>query len=424
MTPMVDLVDVVVVGAGQAGLVASYLLSLDHVPHLVLERGDIGQSWRSQRWDSFHLNTPNWANGLTGMKLHPEEPHAFAAGNELVAFFEDYASIFHLPIRPRSNVTSLRRTSTGRYALRTQSEEMQAKAVILASGGMSRPRVPALARRLPDDIAVSSAGTYRNPDALPKGAVLVVGSGQSGCQITEDLLEAGREVYLSVSKVARVPRSYRGRDIVAWWKDMGFWDVKLQQLEDQSLQFAALPQVSGTRGGHTVSLQSLARDGAVLVGRVLDADRRVLKLARSVHECIRFADEKSRAFKAAIDAHIDREGIKAEAPRPDPGEPPLPDLRGSDEITNLDLNRASVSSVIWCTGFDADWSWVEVDVFDQGGQPRHSNGITESPGLYVLGMPWLSARKSGILFGVSDDAARIVQHIRAHALSDLNHPGT
>ena len=411
-------VDVVVVGAGQAGLVASYLLSLDRVQHLVLERGEIGESWRKHRWDSFHLNTPNWSNGLAGMEFHPQEPFAFANRNALVAFFEEYASNFPLPIMPRTSVTSLRRTSNGRYALRTQSEEMRAKAVILASGAMTRPRVPALAQRLPEDIAMLSAGTYRNPEALPKGAVLVVGSGQSGCQIAEDLLEAGREVYLSVGKVARVPRSYRGRDIVAWWKDMGFWEVKLHQLADQSLQFAAQPQVSGTHGGHTVSLQSLARDGAVLLGRVLDVDRRALRIDRSVRECISFADEKSWAFRAAIDAHIEREGIKAEPPLPDPGEPPLPDLRASDEITNLDLGRAGVSSVIWCTGFDTDWSWVEVDMFDQAGRPRHNNGVTVFPGLYLLGMPWLSARKSGILLGVSDDAAQIVQHIRAHVLSD------
>ena len=415
MSPMVD---VVVVGAGQAGLAASYFLSLGRVQHLVLERGDTGQSWRTQRWDSFHLNTPNWCNGLAGMAFHPEEPDAFAGRNELTAFFEHYASVFKLPIRSRTEVTYLRRTSNGRYALRTPSEEIHAKAVILASGGMSRPRVPALARRLTDNLAVLSAGTYSPPEALHKGAVLVVGSGQSGCQITEDLLAAGRDVYLSVSKVARVPRSYRGRDILAWWNDMSFLDVKLQQLEDQSLQFAKQPQVSGTHGGHTVSLQSLARGGAVLVGRVLDADRGLLKLDGSVRECIRFADEKSQAFKAAIDAYIDREGIKAEAPRPDPGEPPLPDLDGSDEITNLDLSRAGVSSVIWCTGFDADWSWVELDAFDPRGQPRHNNGVTELPGLYFLGMPWLSSRKSGILFGVSDDAARVVEHIHAHVLSD------
>jgi putative flavoprotein involved in K+ transport len=410
-------VDVVIVGAGQAGLAASYLLSLDRVHHVVLEGGEIGESWRKHRWDSFHLNTPNWSNGLAGMEFHPQEPFAFASRNELVEFFEEYARHFHLPIIPRTRVTSLRRTSNGQYALRTQSEEMQAKAVILASGGMTRPRVPALAQRLPDDIAILSAGTYRNPVALPNGAVLVVGSGQSGCQITEDLLEGGREVYLSVGKVARVPRSYRGRDIVAWWKDIGFWDVRLHQLEDQSLQFAAQPQVSGTHGGHTVSLQSLARDGAVLLGRVLDVDRRALTIDRNVRECIEFADEKSRAFKAAIDAHIERERIAADAPLPDPGEPPLPDLREWDEIASLDLGRAGVSSVIWCTGFDADWSWVEVDVFDPAGRPRHDNGITEFPGLYLIGMPWLSARKSGILLGASDDAARIVQHIRGHVLS-------
>ena len=415
---MSSTVDVAVVGAGQAGLSASYFLGLDQVHHVVLEAGEIGQSWRIHRWDSFHLNTPNWSNGLSGMEFHPQEPHAFATGNELSAYFEGYATNFHLPIMPRTSVTNLQRTSNGLYVLRTESGEMLAKAVVLASGGMTRPRVPEVARRLTDDLAVLSAGTYRNPEALPKGAVLVVGSGQSGCQIAEDLLEARREVYLSVSRVARVPRSYRGRDIVAWWKDMGFWDVKLPQLEDQSLQFAAQPQVSGTRGGHTVSLQSLARDGAVLLGRVLDVDRRALRLDRSVPESMRFADEKSRAFKAAIDAHIEREGIKAEGALPDPGEPTLPDSREFKEITNLELRSAGISSVVWCTGFDADWSCVQVDMFDQAGRPRHNNGVTEFPGLYILGMPWLSARKSGILLGVSEDAARIVEHILAHVLSD------
>jgi putative flavoprotein involved in K+ transport len=413
-----ETIDVAIVGAGQAGLAASYLLSQGHVHHIVVEREEIGHSWRNHRWDSFHLNTPNWSNGLPGMEFHPQEPDAFATGSELVAYLEQYAGHFHLPIMPRTSVTSLRRTSNGRFALRTQSGELTAKAVILASGAMTRPRVPALAQRLSDDLAVLSAGTYKNAQALPKGAVLVVGSGQSGCQITEDLLEAGREVYLSVGKVARVPRSYRGRDIVAWWKDMGFWDVKLHELEDQSIQFAAQPQVSGTHGGHTVSLQSLARDGAVLVGRVLDADRRTLKLGGNVRECISFADEKSRGFKSAIDAYIERGGIRAEAPRPDPGEPPLPDLRGSDEMANLDLASLGVSTVIWCNGFDADWTWVNADIFDQAGRPTHSNGITALPGLYLLGMPWLSSRKSGILMGVSDDAARLVKHMRDHVLTD------
>jgi putative flavoprotein involved in K+ transport len=413
---MSTMIDVVVVGAGQAGLVASYLLGLNHIQHIVLEGGVIGHGARSD--GSFRLNTPNWSNGLTGMEFHPEAPQAFAGGNELVAYFEDYARRFHLPIQPHSKVTSLRRTSNDRFVLRTESEEIQAKVVILASGGVCRPRMPNLARQLPDDLALSSAGTYRNPNALPKGAVLVVGSGQSGCQIAEDLLEAGREVFLSVSRVARVPRSYRGRDIVAWWKDMGFWDFKQQQLEDPSLQFAAQPQISGTHGGHTVSLQSLARDGVVLLGHVLNAERGSLTLDRNVRECIRFADEKSRAFKAAVDAHIERGGLEAEAPRPDPGEPPLPDLKGSDELASFDLSGAGVTSVVCCTGFDADWSWVELDAFDKRGQPRHRDGIAEYPGLYFLGMPWLSARKSGILLGVSADAARIVEHVRSHALSD------
>jgi putative flavoprotein involved in K+ transport len=408
--------DVVVVGAGQAGLVVSYLLSQAHIHHFVLERGNIGESWRSQRWDTFHLNTPNWSNGLAGMEFLSDSPNGFAHRDQLVAYFEQYTNAFELPIRQRTNVTSLERRSTGGYTVQTEQDTFHAKAVVLATGSLSRPRVPPMARHLSADYTVLSAGTYRNPDALPDGAVVVVGSGQSGCQIAEDLLDAGRHVFMCASRVGRVPRVYRGRDIVDWMRDMGFLEEKVDELEDPSLQFAAQPQVSGTDGGHTVSLQSLARDGATLLGRVSAVNGHVLKLGSNLRESIDFADEKSQGFKTAIDTFIDENRIQAEAAQPDPGEPALPDLEGSDEIDTLDLRRAGVASVIWCTGYDADWSWVKVDVFDERGQPQHRAGITESQGLYFIGFPWLSKRKSGILYGVSEDAANIVQHIESYLL--------
>jgi len=411
---MVETTEVVVIGAGQAGLVASHLLSLASIDHVVLERGRIGESWRSQRWDSFHLNTPNWSNGLIGMEFHPEEPDGFAHRDQLAGYFERYANEFELPIRQHTTVVSLDSRALGGYVLNTDSSTYHANSVVIAAGGMSRPRVPEISQRLPGGLTVLSAGTYRNPATIPDGSVVVVGSGQSGCQITEDLLGAGREVYLCTSRVGRVPRVYRGREIFHWWRDMRFFEVSLDELADPSVQYAAQPQVSGTAGGHTVSLQSLARDGAVLLGRLQGVEGHILRLGGNLRECIDFADEKARAFKEQINDYIERNGIMADPPLPDPGEPALPDLKGSDIWETLDLSQAGVSGVIWCTGFEADWSWVHPDIFDDRGQPRHHDGVTISPGLYIMGLPWLSKRKSGILYGVSEDAAHIVQHIESY----------
>jgi len=297
--------------------------------------------------------------------------------------------------------------------IRSGSDKFLARAVVVATGSMSQPKIPAMAKKLPGEIISLSAGTYKNAGSLPEGAVVVVGSGQSGCQIAEDLLEANRRVYVCASKVARAPRVYRGREILEWWRDIGILDVCTGDLEDPAMQYAAQPQVSGTHGGHTVSLQSLACKGAVLLGSVLDIEAWNLKLKGNLKECIDFADQKSAFFKSHIDDYIQRKGIRAIPAEPDPGEPDLPDLNGSDELDLLNLKEAKVSTIIWCTGFDADWSWIRIDMFDERGNPRHHEGIAESRGLYFIGFPWLSKRKSGILYGVTEDAARIAGHIES-----------
>lgn len=414
---MDDSVDVAVIGAGQAGLAVSRLLGKAGVHHVILERGAVGESWRSQRWDSFCLNTPNWCNGLPDLEFDEDDRDGFGHRDQLVAYFERYVRRFDLPVEPNTPVSGVSSGPSGMYEVRTSRGTVRARAVVLASGSMSRPRIPALATRLPKGILSISAAEFRNAGVLPAGAVVVVGGGQSGSQIAEDLLAAGRTVYLCASRVGRVPRVYRGRDFVCWWRDMGFLDVAVNEMEDPAARLAAQPQVSGTNGGHTVSLQSLARDGATLLGRLTDVRGGSIVLAGDLLESIAFGDEKCRAFKAAMDEWIDGQGIDAGPASADPGEPPLPDLCGSDERRELDLRDAGVTSIIWCTGYGADWSWVDADVFDPDGLPLHQGGVTASRGLYFIGHPWLSKRSSGILFGVKDDAARIVAHI----LQDVLH---
>jgi putative flavoprotein involved in K+ transport len=408
-------VDTVVVGAGQAGLAVSGLLSQQGITHLVLERGRVGESWRSQRWDSFALNTPNWSNQLPGADMGEGDPEGFAGRDDLVKFLEAYVSSNALPIREHTEVQSVERLSDGGFAVDTATGRVHARNVVVCSGSMSTPRVPTVAADLDETISSLTAATYRNADALTPGAVVVVGSGQSGCQIAEDLLAAGRTVYLCVSKVARIPRRYRGRDIVDWWHDMGFFDVAVGALPDPSAQYAAQPQVSGASGGHTVSLQSLARDGACLLGRVEQIDGVVWHLRPTVDECVRFADQKCAEFKAAIDDYIDANDLAAPAPEPDPYEPAMPDLGGSDQLDRFDLQAAGVSTVIWCVGFAGDFSWIRHDVLGERGLPIHDAGVSAVDGLYFVGFPWLSKRKSGILLGVSEDAGRIVDKITANA---------
>jgi len=406
--------EVIIIGAGQAGLAVSYLLTQESIQHLILERGGIGESWRSQRWDSFYLNTPNWSNNLPGMEFDLNAPNAFGHRDQIVSYLERYALSFDAPVRENAEVTVLEKSSNGGYHLRVGNDSLETRVAVIASGSLSRPRTPSVARKLPDDIVSLTAGTYRNARALPDGAVLIVGSAQSGCQIAEDLVASKRRVYLCASRVGRIPRTYRGRDIVAWWRDMGFWDVWVDELEDPAMQFAALPQVSGTEGGHTVSYQSLARDGVTLLGRLLDVDGYNLKLEPNLMESIHFADEKSSAFKLAIDTFIQHEGITAPPPKPDPGEPPLPDLFDSDLLDRLDLRETGITSVVWCTGFDANWDWLKAGSFDRHGQPQHRHGISNLPGLYFIGFPWLSKRKSGTLYGITEDAERIVGHIQGY----------
>ena len=410
--------DAVIVGAGQAGLGVSYFLQRDGRKHIVFERGQIGESWLSQRWDSFRLNTPNFMNVLPGLPYDGSEPDGFWSRDEYVAYLRSYVDHWHLPVRTGVTVVSVEQVQgERRFIVRTatdgQAEEsVSSRSIVIASGMLRTPKLPPTRSRIPQDILQLHTADYRSPTALLPGAVLVVGSAQSGCQIAEDLLLSGRTVYLSTSRVGRVPRRYRGRDILEWWIDMKFLDVTYASLQDRSIVHAPQPQASGIgRYGHTLSLQHLARQGAVILGRLLDVNAGTLVLGDDAAANVRYADQFSQRQKDNIDAYLERAGIPLPPLEDDPADEPDPEAACVSQLRRVSLGDAKVSTVIWATGFTADFSWVHPPVLDAEGQPLQQRGISPVRGLYFIGFPWLHSRKSGIIYGIEEDAQYIAAAI-------------
>ena len=412
------ILDTVIVGAGQAGLGVSYFLQQNGRKHIVFEQERIGESWLSQRWDSFKLNTPNFMNVLPGDHYDGIEPDGFWGPDELVYYFQRYIEHFHLPVRTGVTVVSVEQSADeGHFIVNTKTngkseESVTSRSVVIASGSQQTPKFPATRPRLPDDIVQLHTADYHSAAALPPGAIVVVGSGQSGCQITEDLLSAGRTVYLCTSKVGRAPRRYRGRDVLEWWIDMKFLDVTYASLEDKAISRTPQPQVSGLgRFGHTVSLQYLARQGAVILGRLLDVEGSHLILNDEVAAHVHFADDFSQRIKDNIDAYLLQSGTTLPPLEEDPADLTDHQAECISPLRRLNLREAKVSTVIWATGFTSDFSWIHLPVLDAEGRPIFQRGITPVRGLYFIGFPWLSSRKSGIIYGIGEDAHHIADAI-------------
>jgi len=412
------ILDTVIVGAGQAGLGISYFLHQGGRKHIVFERGRIGESWLSQRWDEFKLNTPNFMNGLPGLPYDGSEPDGFFRPDELVHYFQRYVELFQLPVRTGATVESVEQPEgEERFIVKIRitgqkEEAVASRSVVIASGILHSPKFPAARSRLPSDIAQLHTADYRSAAALPPGAIVVVGSGQSGCQITEDLIASGRTVYLCTSKVGRAPRRYRGRELLEWWIDMRFLDVRQASLEDKSICRAPQPQISGLgRYGHTISLQYLARQGAVILGRLLDIEGGQLILSDEAAEHVRFGDNFSQKQKDNIDSYLLQAGIAPPPLNEDPADMPDPQATCVSPLRQLNLREAKISTVIWATGFTADFSWIHLPVLDAGGRPIYQRGVSPVNGLYFIGFPWLNSRKSGIIYGISEDAQFISEAI-------------
>ena len=402
-------IDTVIVGGGQAGLAMSYYLKQKGREHVVLEGAPkAANAWRNERWDSFTLVTPNFQVRMPGAEYDGNDPYGFMSLAEVVEYFDDYVKRFDLPVHCGVEVYSVEKTRAG-YLVRTRKGNYYAENVVIATGLYQSPKIPKFSEAIPAGILQIHSMKYRNPSSLPAGAILVVGTGQSGAQIAQELYQSGRKVYLSVGDAGRVPRRYRGRDINDWFTRLGLFDTGVEELKSPRDKFASHPQISGKDGGQSLNLHQFARDGVVLLGHVREERDGKLMIAPDLIETLSKVDQFEVDALERIDDHIARTGLKA----PVESVPQLHDGYEQVQILELDLKASGISTVVWATGYSFDFGLVKLPVLDRDGYPIQNRGVTAYEGLYFLGMPWLHKRKSGILFGVGDDAAYLAERIAA-----------
>jgi len=399
-------VDTLVVGGGQAGVAMSEHLSNCGVPHLVLERHRIAERWRSERWDSLVANGPAWHDRFPGMEFSNIDPDAFAPKESVADYFVAYAEKIAAPIRCGVEVREVRR-NVGRpgFHVETSDGVIEANSVVAATGPFQRPVIPPV---IPEDAGISQihSNAYRNPEQLPEGAVLVVGAGSSGAQIADELLRSGKRVYLSVGPHDLPPRSYRGRDFVWWLGVLGKWDVAALEPGMEHVTIA----VSGAHGGHTVDFRRLAGQGMTLVGRTESFKDGVMHFATDLADNIAQGNANTLSVLDEADAYVARNGL--DLPQEPEAREVGPDPQCVTEpVLELNLAEAGITSVVWATGFAVDYSWLKVDAFDEEGKPKHERGVSAEPGIYFLGLPWLSRRGSSFIWGVWHDAKYLADQI-------------
>jgi putative flavoprotein involved in K+ transport len=400
---------VVIVGGGQAGLSISYCLKERGLDHIIFEKNQIANAWRSQRWDSFCLVTPNWQCQLPGYPYKGNEPEGFIKKDEIVAYIENYARSFNPPIQEGVEVLNLRRGDRGIFEVTTSIGDYTADQVVVAAGAYHQPKIPKIAERIPAHILQVHSSKYKNPESLPEGAVLVIGTGQSGCQIAEDLHLAGRKVHLCVGSAPRSPRRYRGKDAVEWLDLMGYYELSIDQHpQKEKVRSKANHYLTGRDGGREIDLRRFALEGMQLHGRLKNIASNKLEFFNDLKQNLDGADAVSESIKKTIDNFIAKNNLDA------PLEPAYqPVWQPEMDIPDLDLAEANITTVIWCTGFQSDFSWIEIPVFDGKGYPGHDRGVTEVKGLYFLGLPWLYTWGSGRFSGVAKDATYLADYIMA-----------
>jgi cation diffusion facilitator CzcD-associated flavoprotein CzcO len=401
-----DQIGVVVIGAGQAGLAVSHELTQAGIPHVVLERGKVGQTWRG-RWDSFCLVTPNWTVQLPGRAYDRGDPDGFMLRDEVVSYLVDYAAASRAPVKDGIEVTSLQPEGNGGYVLETSSGQLRARTVVLSTGAYQRPHRPSAASALPTDLLQIDAEEYRSPAEIPPGPVLVVGSGQSGCQIAEELHQHGRDVFLACGRAPWAPRRVGDHDIVWWAAETGFLDASVETLPSPAARLAANMQATGHDGGRDLHYRTLQRMGVTLLGHFLTAEGHRARFAPDLGESVAWGDERNAQLMDLVRKLAAERGLPA---------PEIPEAKPVDDAAPAELSLNGLGAVIFTTGFRPDYeSWVRCPgAFDDAGFPIQEQGACiAAPGLYFVGVHFLRKRKSSLLFGVGEDAAIVAREIAA-----------
>ncbi|MBI07895.1 MAG: pyridine nucleotide-disulfide oxidoreductase [Rhodospirillaceae bacterium] len=404
-------VTTVVVGAGHAGLAASTCLSERSIDHVVLERGEVANSWRRERWDSMRLLTPNWQTRLPGQKYQGSNPDGFMTSAELVEFIADYAAARSAPVRTHTTVTSVQPADDG-YHVATDTGDLRCRSLILASGACNLPTVPSFCHAVPSSIECVTPMNYRSPAQLPEGGVLVVGASATGVQLTDEIQRSGRPVSLSVGEHVRLPRTYRGRDVLWWMAASGVWDERYDEIDDLTrARKLPSPQLVGTPSRATLDLNTLTDAGVELVGRwATIRDGRAL-FSGGLGNQFALADLKMNRLLDTFDEWADHAEPPVECAPPERFEATrAPESHRLD----LDLNSGEIRSIIWATGFRPDYSWLDLPVLDRKGHLRHDGGAVDAPGLYAIGLPVLRRRKSSFIHGAEDDARDLIAHLAGY----------
>ncbi|WP_327001603.1 NAD(P)-binding domain-containing protein [Dactylosporangium sp. NBC_01737] len=399
-------VTTVVIGAGHAGLAASHFLRERSIDHVVLERGEVANSWRRERWDSLRLLTPNWQSRLPGHRYEGPDPDGYMTMGEVVDFVERFAAVTGAPVRTGTEVTSVRRTDDG-YHVTTGTGPLRCRTVVIASGACNRPVVPAFSDAVPAGIEQFTPFDYRGPEKLPDGGVLVVGASATGVQLAAELQRSGRPVTLSVGEHTRLPRTYRGRDILWWMDASGVWDQRYDEIDDLTrARRLPSPQLAGTPERATLDLNALTALGVRLVGRwAAIRDGRAL-FSGGLRNVFALADLKQQRLLDTFDAL----GLVEDHPP----ERFAPTTVPASTTLQLDLRSGEIRSIVWATGFRPDYHWLDVPVLDAKGRLDHDGGVLASPGLYALGLPVLRRRKSTFIHGIEDDARDVIDHLAGH----------
>lgn len=399
-------VDVVVVGAGHSGLAVSRFLTARSIDHVVLERGEIANSWRRERWDSLKLLTPNWLTRLPGQPYAGSDPDGYMTMHEVVRFIADYASAVAAPVCTHTTVTAVEPCAAGGYRVRTNRGDWRCRAVVVASGAANLPIVPAVSAGIPAHVAQVTPHEYRNPSQLEPGGVLVVGASATGVQLADEIRRAGHEVTIAAGEHVRMPRVYRDRDIQWWMRAAGILDQRYDEVDDlQRARRVPSPQLVGSRERPLMDLNALSEDGVRVVGRLAGVCDGKLQFSGSITNVCALADLKMNRLLATIDEWAEAQGHTR------PGERFAATQVPAKPVLSMDLNDRAARTVIWATGYRPDYRWLNVPVLDRKGRVRHDGGVTDAPGLYVIGLPFLRRRKSSFIHGAADDAHDLVEHL-------------